>query len=523
MHDRTLQSVLTRQAATYGDRPLLRFAGETWTYRDALEAAATSAHALLSAGLEPGDRIALMSANSLDLFRVWLGAGWAGLVVVPVNAALRGAQLERVFVDSGARAIAIEAALVPKLDALESDLVELERIWTIDEPSATTSWRGRPVAPVPSSAQYASPHESRPDDTLTIFYTGGTTGPSRGVCCSHTQSYWWGTLVSGDLGVAEGDVLHTTLPLFHTNGLHTFWQALLNGATFSFGARFSASAFWGELAATGATVTYLLGTMVEILLRREPTAQDKAHDVRIALAPGTSAEATRLFAERFGVEIVNAYGSTETNLITSTRQPGSQPGTMGRVTARFEVIVADADDHALPPGTPGELLVRSREPFSLFSGYWRDEKRTLEATRNLWFHTGDQVVQEPDGSLRFLDRKRDAIRRRGENISSWEVEQALLTHPRVVRAAVVPVPSELGEDDVLAVVVAMGAEPLDPLELLHHCESRLAYFAIPRYVEFAADLPETGVGRTRKFLLRERGIGPHTWDRESVGYQPAKG
>lgn len=515
--DHTLPAVLRRQAAAFGDRPLLRFGRETWSYSDTLEHAASSAYALRSAGLEVGDRVAVMCGNRPEFMRAWLGAGWAGLVTVPVNVAVRGPQLERILADSGARALVIETGLVEYLEALERDLPALELLWTIGGETPGQAWRGHKLQPMPSGSGMADPYPARAQDTLTIFYTGGTTGPPAGVCCPHAQSYTWGQIVASQLGVHEHDVLHTTLPLFHTNALHTFWQALLYGATFSLGSRFSASAFSSELRSSGATVTYLMGVMVEILVRRPPSSADADHSVRIALAPGTSAETANSFEARYGVELVDAYGSTETNMITSTRFPGSRRGTMGRVNDGFEAVVVDDDDRPLPPGCAGELLVRHREPFSFFTGYWQDPDRTLRATRNLWFHTGDRVVEEEDGCLRFLDRKKDSIRRRGENISSWEVEQVLLTHPQVANAAVVPVPADLGEDEVLAFIVPDGEAP-DPIEVLRHCEPSLAYFAIPRYIEFVDELPVTEMGRTRKFLLRERGVGPRTWDREATGY-----
>jgi crotonobetaine/carnitine-CoA ligase len=516
--EETLPVVLRRQAAAFGARPLFRFGDEMWSYADTPERAASCAYAMRSAGLEVGDRIALMCGNRPEFLRVWLGAGWAGLVTVPVNVALRGTQLERILTDSGARALVIETGLVPHLEALQCDLPALELLWTIGGDAPAQTWRGHTFEPMPFGSGMADPYPARAQDTLTIFYTGGTTGPPAGVCCPHAQSYWWGKNVASQLEVREYDVLHTTLPLFHTNALHTFWQALLSGATFSLGSRFSASAFSSELRLSGATVTYLMGVMVEILVRRPPSSADTEHAVRIVLAPGTSADAANSFEARYGVELVDAYGSTETNMITSTRLAGSRRGTMGRVTDGFETVVVDADARPVAPGCPGELLIRNREPFSFFTGYWQDPERTLRATRNLWFHTGDRIVKEQDGCLRFLDRKKDAIRRRGENISSWEVEQVLLTHPQIANAAVVPVPAQLGEDEVLAFIVPAYREAPDPMDVLRHCEPRLAYFAIPRYVEFVTDLPLTEMGRIRKFMLRERGLGPRTWDREATDY-----
>jgi crotonobetaine/carnitine-CoA ligase len=360
-------------------------------------------------------------------------------------------------------------------------------------------------------------HPVDPADTMAILYTSGTTGAPKGVCCPHAQFFWWGVLVGEQLGLGPGDTAYTVLPLFHTNALNAVAQVLASGARYAFGPRFSASGFWGEARAVGATVTYLLGAMVHILMKAPPSGSDRDHAVRIALSPATPAELATGFQERFGVVLMDGYGSTETNLVTSNLIGGHTPGTMGRPAPEFEVRAADDHDEELPPGVPGELLVRPREPFSCATGYWRRPEATVAAWRNLWFHTGDRVVREPDGTLRFVDRLKDAIRRRGENVSSFEVEQALVSHPDVESAAVVPVPSELSEDEVMAFVVPRAGRRLDPVDLVRHCEPHLAYFAIPRFVEVVDALPLTENGKVRKHVLRERGRGPATWDREAAG------
>jgi crotonobetaine/carnitine-CoA ligase len=192
---------------------------------------------------------------------------------------------------------------------------------------------------------------------------------------------------------------------------------------------------------------------------------------------------------------------------------------MGRVLPGFEAKVVDENDAEVPDGEAGELVMRADEPFAFATGYWRLPERTVEAWRNLWFHSGDRVIRDADGYFRFVDRIKDAIRRRGENVSAWEVEQVLQSHPDVAAAAVIPVPSDLGEDDVMACVVARSGAVLDHAELLRHCEPRLAYFAVPRYVEIMDELPLTENGKVRKFVLRARGVTDATWDREAAGYE----
>lgn len=258
--------------------------------------------------------------------------------------------------------------------------------------------------------------------------------------------------------------------------------------------------------------------MVPILLSKEATPHDRAHRVRIALAPGVPPRFHARFSERFGMRLLDGYGSTESNFVIGL-DAEQRPGSMGRIVPGFTARVADEHDEDVPPGTPGELLLRADEPFAFATGYFGMADKTVEAWRNLWFHTGDRVVRDADGFFTFLDRLKDAIRRRGENISSYEVEQVLLSHPAVAVAAVFPVKSELAEDEVMAAIVPREGAALDPVELVRFCEPRMAYFAVPRYLEFMAVLPSTENGKVQKFKLRERGITEQTWDREAAGIQ----
>jgi crotonobetaine/carnitine-CoA ligase len=280
------------------------------------------------------------------------------------------------------------------------------------------------------------------------------------VCCPHAQYYWWGVHSGLLLGLEQGETLVTTLPLFHTNALNAFFQALLTGSTLVVEKRFSASVFWESLVQHQASVTYVLGAMVPILLAKEPSPLDRAHRVRIALAPGVPQQFQASFTQRFGMALLEGYGSTETNFVIGAEIAHQKPGTMGLVREGFEAKVVDDEDNELPAGVPGELIIRATEPFSMATGYFGMPEKTVEAWRNLWFHTGDRVIRDADGHFRFVDRLKDAIRRRGENISSYEVEQVLLSHPDIDLAAVFPVKSEMAEDEVMsALVLRAGATP----------------------------------------------------------------
>jgi carnitine-CoA ligase len=512
--DRTLPALLARQAEAYGERPLFRYDTTSLTYADVRQLAARSAGRLQAAGVERGDRVAAMCANGTALFELILGCAWAGAIAVPINTASRGAQLEHVLRNCGARLVIADPEQLPHLLHLPED-VPVERIWTSERVSAPIPPTARLVSEQPPLAEPLPAHHSRPGDTAAILYTSGTTGPSKGVCCPHAQLYWWGVLVSESLAIGEGDVLYTSLPLFHTNALTAFVQALVSGGTYVLGDRFSASRFWTQVGDAGADVTYLLGAMVSILMARAPEPDERRHQVRVALAPATPPWLFTRFRERFGVQLVEGYGSTETNCAIAAEHPSrGRPGYMGTVRPGFFARVVDDDDENVADGQPGELVLRHEEPFAFATGYWAMPEQTVSAWRNLWFHTGDRVIRDPDGWYRFLDRVKDAIRRRGENISSWEVEQVLLEHEAVQAAAVFPVASELAEDEVMTAIVLEPNAVLAPEELIAHCQPRLAYFAIPRYVEVVDELPLTENGKVRKQVLRERGVTDATWDRE---------
>ena len=499
--EQTLPTMLEHAAALHGDRPLLRFGGAAWSYVELREDAAVLAGALAEAGIGPGDRVVVVSENRPEIVRLWLACAWRGAVLVPISTALRGEGLRHVLANARPKAVALESTLRERVS--ESGF---ETTWVLDEGG------------LPSGAGPVAPHSVDPGDTCAILFTSGTTGPSKGVLCPHAQWYWWGVKSGEVLSIGRDSVLYTSLPLFHTNALNAFCQALVAGATYVLGPRFSASAFWERLERADATVTYLLGAMISILLRTPDSAHDRAHRVRVALAPATPAELHAPFHERFGVRLLDAWGSTETNIVISNTLADLRPGTLGRVLDGFEARVADEHDAEVPNGVPGELLVRHREPWAFASGYDGLPEATTAAWRNLWFHTGDRVVRDPDGTYRFVDRLKDVIRRRGENVASHEVEQALLAHGDVVAAAVVPVPSELGEDEVLACVVLRKGAALDPLELIRFCEPRLPYFAVPRYIDVLSELPLTASGKVEKYRLRERGLTGSTWDREQSGY-----
>jgi crotonobetaine/carnitine-CoA ligase len=462
-----------------------------WTYAELPGIAARAAGRLAATGIAPGDRVAIMAPNSATFLETYLGCAWRGAIAVPINTAARGPQLAHILATAAPKLLITTADLLPHVDSPPE-------VWDITAlPNA---------APVPPSA-------TEPGDPAAILFTSGTTGPSKGVICPHAQMVWWGIHTGRMLELTAADILGTTLPLFHTNALNTFYQALVHGASMVLEPRFSASGFWPAMQASRATVTYVLGAMVPILMAQPVSPAERQHRVRVALAPGVPAAMQSTFHERTGVAVVDGYGSTETNFVIGTTAANRRPDRMGPVAPGFHARVVDNNDTELPPDTPGELVLRTDEPHAFASGYWGMPEKTAEAWRNNWFHTGDRVVRDADSWFRFIDRMKEAIRRRGENISAWEVEQVLLSHPAIATAAVFPVPSDLAEDEVMAAIILR--EPATPEDIIAHCTPRLARYAIPRYIDIVDTLPMTENGKIRKFALTERGVTPSTWDREA--------
>lgn len=514
--DRTLPTMLQRQARRYGSHRLFTAGDASISFEEAPDIAARSAGTLVAAGIRPGDRVALMCSNRAEYIECFLGCAWLGAIAVPINIASRGPQLQHMLNNSGARILIIETALLDALDHVDLKGLALERLWLIGDD--TTKRFGRiAVSAVPPRAAPIDPVATDPAQLLAILYTSGTTGPSKGVCCPHAQYFWWGVNGIRNLEIREGDVLCTTLPLFHSNALGTFYKAVLSGSTLVAEPRFSASQFWEMLIDHRATATYVLGAMVPILLSREPSPLERAHIVRCGLGPGVPANLHIAFSRRTGIHLIDGYGSTETNFVIGSTTADQRPGSMGTIGVGYHARVLDRGGNEAEADEPGELILRSDDKLAFASGYFAMPDKTAEAFRDGWFYTGDRVIREADGHFRFVDRLKDAIRRRGENISSFEVEQVLLSHPDVSTAAVFPVPSEMTEDEVMATVVRRPGSTLTESGLADFCRPRLAHFAVPRFIEFVEALPMTENGKVQKYKLRDRGITPGTWDREAAG------
>ncbi|MGX1751363.1 ATP-dependent acyl-CoA ligase [Glutamicibacter protophormiae] len=514
----TMPGVLQERARRTPEKVLLRSGSLYRNSRQMIEAVAQAGGLLQQYGIRTGDKVAIMSSNRIEVLDFILGCSWIGAIAVPINTAARGEQLHHILENSMSSLLISQNSLLEHINRIPN-LQSLRQIWLLDgdESSAGSNYPSAQLPDYTSSAvPPAAPAQVSPSDTAAILYTSGTTGVSKGVQCPHAQFYWWGLNVAQQLELTEDDVLYTCLPLFHTNALNAFSQALVSGAEYVIGPHFSATRFWSDARNAGATFTYLLGAMVSILAKKPSSAEDRNHGITAALSPATPPGLLEEFRERFGVILIDGYGSTETNSIVAASRNEQRPGYMGKVQSGFEARVVDEYGFEVPAGVPGELLLRSDQPYAFATGYYNMPEATVAAWQDLWFHTGDRVVIEPDGWLRFVDRIKDVIRRRGENISSSEVEQALVKHPLISDVAVYAVNSELAEDEVMAAIVATG--PIDFNEVHHFCEPLLASYAIPRFMTVVDELPRTENGKIRKSVLREQGRKLAQWDRESRSF-----
>jgi crotonobetaine/carnitine-CoA ligase len=513
---RVLHDVLRAAAEEDRDAPLVTFLEDrTYTRGELYDRALHVAGAIRHAGVEPGERVAIIIGNRIEFLACWLGASAAGVVAVPLNTAMRGAVLTHMLDLTEPRLLIGDAEYAPQVEEALGEATYLgTRVWLGS--GAQTS--GLTYEQFLEAAPLAEPYAAEPWDLAGIYFTSGTTGPSKGVMWAQNMAVAMAESAIAVMGYTSDDALFTCLPLFHANALCcSFLAALMTGARVIVAERFSASQFWQQVSESGATTVNLLGSMAPILWRQEPTPWEKAHRLRLALVIPPPIDHFDEFEARFQVTCTELYGLTDANIPIGMPHGSRHPGSCGVPLPGYECRLVDEIDEPVPVGQPGELVVRPLLPFITQLGYWRMPDATVQAWRNQWFHTGDLMRQDEEGWYYFLDRSKDAIRRFGENISSFEVEQVLLSHPAVFEAAVYAVPAELSEDEVMAAVVLLPDAEATPEEIVNWCEPRLAYFAVPRYVDIRESLPKTQTEKVQKQVLRGEGVTSTAFDRGPSG------
>lgn len=484
--------------------------GDALSYRELHEAGERVATFLAASGVVPGDRIIVMLPTGLEFLYAWAGICRLGAVMVALNPELSGAFLAHQVNDADSRLIIAHSDFIPEIRA---QMGSNETIILSCGGSGSNDFDGWRKC-VPYAGDFP-----KPSDIACIMYTSGTTGPAKGVLMPHAHCYLFGLGTVENLGLEAHDHYYVTLPLFHANGLFMQLAAvLIAGATASVRARFSASNWISDIRGSGATITNMLGATSAFISAQPPRFDDRDHCLRLIASAPNQPDHERMWRDRFGVaEVIGLYGMTEVNIPLYTEPGCSKPGTCGRVYASyFEVEVRDPNtDERVETGAVGEIMVRPRVPFGFMAGYHGLPAKTVEAWRNLWFHTGDAGKMDVDGYVTFVDRIKDCIRRRGENISSFEVEAAIGSLDGVKEVAAFAVPSEIdgGEDEIM--IAYSGDAAPEPVKVAVEAQRMLPRYAWPRFFERLDELPKTSTGKIRKDALRAKGVSAITTDTAS--------
>ena len=513
-----LRYALERHARTKPDDIFAAFeGGERWTFAQTLELVASLAGNLHELGVRQHDHVVLVLPTCPLALRVMFAINYLGAVYVPVNPALKGSSLEHVLHNAGANiAIVHDSVRERVLAAAPATLKTVVR--SSDTPAAPrdgviqhgVSALTKPTAPPPVPSTPLQPF-----DTQSIIYTSGTTGRSKGVLSSYMHAF---SCVGPDawncLTPNERQMLH--MPIFHIGGAFIATVALCMGSSIGVVGHFRTEAFWDQVRELEITSAFLLGAMATFLLKQPPGPGDREHGLRMVFIVPLGQNA-KPFRERFGVDVFTLFNMTEICTPLISRANPAKDNICGRPRAGVEVRLVDEHDCIVKNGTVGQLILRTEAPWALNHGYSANPQATADAWRNGWFHTGDAFFRDADGDYHFVDRLKDAIRRRGENISSYEIEVELLSHPAVREAAAIPVPSEFSEDEVLVVLAPAAGASIEPEDIIRHLQPRVAHHMIPRYVRIIDELPKTPTAKVEKHLLRAEGVTGETWDRERAG------
>jgi len=531
--DTALGLMLEDIASKIGDKPFLQFREEKEvTYAEVNEIGNRIGNSLVELGVKKGDNVSIFSPNSLEFLYSIYGISKIGAAEAAVNTAYKGDFLSYILNDSRSEVLVVEGTLLPLVEQVEGKLEYLKKVVIIpsdQKHGEKPKWRfksywfeellgGSPKLP-------GVAREVTHKMIASITYTSGTTGPSKGVMIPHYYLYVAATTAIEIGDMTSNDVSLVCAPFFHGNPKFLqVYAAMLSGSKAVVYPKFSVSEFWSWVRKHNVTRTNLVGVMMPFLLSQPPREDEGENPLEICLLAPNPAGMTEQFIERFKLKGCSAaFGQSETNLIAVKHwNEEVPPGCPGKINTKYlDVRIFDENDDEAPVGVQGEIVLRPKEPYLISMGFYNKPEKTAEALRNCWFHTGDGGYIDKDGYFYFTDRIKDYIRRRGENVSSVEVEVAISAHPKIKEVAVIGISTEYGglEQEIMAYIVLQEDAELKPEELMKWCEERLPYYVIPRYIEFIEDMPKTPTERVKKYELKKLGISENTWDREKAGYQ----
>lgn len=523
---RSLGYWLRHRAATDGDKAYLTIGAQTHTFGSTEALSRSVARGLAARGIAEGDRVMLLTPNCPEFVFTWFAASLLGAITVPINFNLRGALVDALITDARPKMLVLHGSLLPVLATLAPEvLATVEWIAVIGAPDPGGASPGLAPRMIPFADLR---RDDGPDPEIApdfrrvqmVSYTSGTTGPSKGVVASNAAAFCPAINIIKVLGMARGDTIYAPLPLFHgMSSRQGVVPALLLGLHVVIDERFSASRYWRRAAECGATRGILLHSLIPLLKAQPPDPSDRAHKIKAVF----NASHDREFEERFGVHITEAFAMTETSHLINTPFPERKWGSTGKAHPDWEIRLIDADGFEVPAGQAGELVARPRKPFLMMEGYLNKPQATLDAFKGLWYHTGDIARMDDEGYYYYLDRKKDRIRRRGENVSSAEIEAGVCAHPEVVECTALPHPAGDGEDDIRVLAILAPGSRLEPQALSEWLAERMPKFMRPRYLEFVPDLPRTGTDKVEKAKLVAAGLGPGVWDAMQPGETRAEG
>ena len=514
--EETLSGVLEQQARDLGEKPFLYFEDRVIRFAEMNRLVNRAARGLAALGVQQGVGVSIMMPNSPEWLIVYCATQKLCAYVVPVNTALKGEGLRHVIDHSDSTVLIGHPDYVETIQAVKGDLPQLEQS-VVNDSEVEAGWTVPAGWLALGELMEASDEDPGvaidPEAISALMYTSGTTGAPKGVVSRYKSANIGTVRMLGNMLQAD-DVLYTCLPLFHANALMlSSLRALVLGRPLALSRRFSASRFWDEIRRYRATTFNGLGAMIPILMKQPERDDDADNPVRVVFSAACPASVWAEFEKRFGLQLIEAYAAVDGGGFMVVNAGNAPKGSFGKPSTPVRIVDDAGVD--VPVGQPGELIFEVDDLERRKVEYYKNEQASSAKIRDGWLYTGDMVYADEEGNLYFVDRKTDSLRRRGENISSWEVEREINAHTAVLESAVFGVPSELGEDDVMAVVVLQRGASFSAPELIAHCEKRMAAFMVPRYLEFRDELPKTGTHRVQKSVLKREAVGPHTWDREA--------
>jgi len=514
-----LGRMLEEAAKKYPGATYFWFEGERYTYSDVLDRSRRVAQGFDKQGVKKGSHVAMLMENCPQFIYTWFGLALLGAVEAPFNPFHKGSILEYLINSSDAEILVISSSFIDEIRSVEDRIKKVKKI-IIEGQYKKESFKTIRAIPFTALLQEdAGPlaADVRYDDIMALMFTSGTTGPSKGVLVTHNQAFFVASQYMNVTGVTRKDVGYCYIPLFHeAPQFGLVLGSMLYGGSFLLTRGFSAADFWQDIRKYNCTASGMFEVVIKILLMAPEQPEDADNPMRVFSTAHITPESQQAFEKRFNVKLVNTYGLTEGDCTIAATYRDIRPGSFGKPRGYFDVQLFDSMDRKVPRGKVGEIALRPRQPHTIFEGYYKMPEKTLEAMRNLWWHTGDLAYQDEDGYFFFVGRDKDMIRRGDENISALEVEKVAESHPDVKECAAVAAYSEVWGEEVKLVIVCREGSKIDPADIVSFCDDRMAYFMVPRYIEFVQNIPRTG-GSGRPVKEQLKPITADTWDRVREG------